>query len=227
MLLSIANVAVGWGFQGSAVTVSHIILLDQVLHVSQLAVVQVNIWRWVVLIFATDNQLHRRHADPPRPRQSHREAAAGVRGAAAGMAGGYVRYREVSRGHWSQGPLDHPSGRPQTSLQPSGLPKGLEDLRPAPNPPATSLEASTAILARSGQGSADGDGLAICKPLQLIAFVAEGRGDRGRHDPAIFPSATPIPRGRGRLIAKRRRAGVRGGAAAEHGGAGYGGRVAG
>ena len=36
----------------------------------------------------------------------------------------------------------------------------------------TSLEASRAILARSGQGAAAGDGLEICKALQVVAFVA-------------------------------------------------------
>ena len=82
----------------------------------------------------------------------------------------------------------------------------------------TSLEASNAILARSGQGSAAGDGVAVCKALQLIAIVAEDGGDRGRHDPAIFPSATPIPHGRGGVIAKRRGAGVRGSAAGMAGG---------
>ena len=101
----------------------------------------------------------------------------------------------------------HPPGR---QLQPSRLPKGLRGRPPPPGPPVTLLEASRSILARSGQGSAAGDGLAICKALQLIAFVAEGRGDRGGHDPAIFPAATPIHRGRGRLIAKRRRAGGKG-----------------
>ena len=75
----------------------------------------------------------------------------------------------------------------------------------------TSLEPSRAILVRSGQGAAAGDGLAICKALHFVALVALGQGDRRRHDPAIFPSATPIPRGRGILVAKRRAAGSGGG----------------
>ena len=76
--------------------------------------------------------------------------------------------------------------------------KVFEDVHPAPGPPVTSLEASRAILARSGQGSAAGASLTVCKPLQLIAFVAEGRGDRGgwflNHCPiAAGPTALPAP----------------------------------
>ena len=72
------------------------------------------------------------------------------------------------------GPLDRrPTGRPQTSLQPSSAAKGLREIHPAPSPPVTSLKSSRAVVARSGQGSAAGDGLAICKALRTVAFVAE------------------------------------------------------
>ena len=72
-----------------------------------------------------------------------------------------------------------------TALRPAKGPR----VHAPPGPPATSLEASRAVLARPRQGSAVGDGLAICKSLHFVAFVAEGRGDRG----SVVPDYCAIP----------------------------------
>ena len=63
--------------------------------------------------------------------------------------------------------------------RPPACKRSFDDVRRPSGPPVTSLEAFRSILTRSRQGSVGGDGLAVCKALQLIAFVAEGRGDRG------------------------------------------------
>ena len=73
----------------------------------------------------------------------------------------------ISRGGFrpARPPLQDVPGR---HYSPPAYRKVYGEIRPAPSPPATSLEASRSILARSGQGAAAGDGLADCKALHSL-----------------------------------------------------------
>ena len=126
------------------------------------------------------------HAFPPPP-QSPAAAAAGSRSGGGGREGSGGRDGRITRAAWRQdmpGTAKYPGGTDRRARSTSGRQDVLGrqyghsgrgkvrgNVRPYPNP-SVILEASRAILARSGPGSAAGDGLAICKALQVVAFVA-------------------------------------------------------